>query len=467
MAEQMTKLTAAEAEQQFPGSGDFVHLHNHTLFSILDGVAQPDEYFKSCVDRKSPAIAITEHGVLNSIPDNYLAAKEHKVKYLVGCEIYFNDFEMKRQKLLSAGVAMPEIKQSNPDLAARMSRNRHLTVIAKNINGYQNLLKINKAAWEKGFYYRPRAWFDLLAQHKDDLIILSGCFNGPISHELRQGNYSSSGFVIGAIDYVNKFQQVFGDDFYIELQMPGVEGDVELFRQLADIACHKKIKTVLTNDCHYLERKDYEVQRVMMAIDQDTTVDDPELFAVNSSEQYFKTRYELRATFHLNGFAPVSSTDLFEASCDNTLEVAEKCESFKPDLSPKLPKIENAEEQLIRLTLQGLRKKGLDKDTTKYHVDGRDVTYKEQMQIEIDRIIEKGFASYFLITRSLVQCSLEKGWPLGPGRGSAAGSLVCYLLDISQLDPIKWKLSFDRFLSPARGGYMLDIKMSSKEQPKK
>jgi DNA polymerase-3 subunit alpha len=205
----------------------------------------------------------------------------------------------------------------------------------------------------------------------------------------------------------------------------------------------------------------------MMAIDQDTTIDDPELFVVNSSEQYFKTRYELRATFNLNGYIQIAPIGVFESACNNTLEVADKCESFKPDLSPKLPNIENAEEELVKLALQGLRKKGLDKDKTKYHIDGRDVTYKEQMEIELNRIIEKGFTSYFLITRSLVQCSLKKGYPLGPGRGSASGSLICYLLDISQLDSIKWGLSFDRFQSPARGGYMLDVSLPRKEESKK
>ena len=311
-------MSASQAQEQFPGPSEFVALHNHTLFSLLDGCASPDEYFKACAERKWPAIAITEHGVLNSIPDNYLAAKEHKIRYFAAVEMYYCDFELKRQKLLKAGVSMPEIKQSNPDLAARMARNRHLTVIAKNMVGYSSILKINKTAWEKGFYYRPRAWFDLLAEHKEGLIILSGCLNGPISHELRLGNYSSSGFIIGAVDYADKFKSVFGDDFYIELQMPGVEGDIDVFRQLVEIADSKKIKTVLTTDSHYLERRDFEVQRVMMAIDQDTTVDDPELFHVNSSEQYFKTRHELRATFQLNGYASFAPISVFETSCDNT-----------------------------------------------------------------------------------------------------------------------------------------------------
>lgn len=452
-------LSAADAEAQFPGPSTFVHLHNHTIFSMLDGVAQPEQYFKGCAERKWPAFAVTEHGVLSSVPDNYLAAKEFKVKYIVGCEFYFNDYEAIRKKMIVDGLKIGELKEQNPDLASRISRNRHLTVIAKNMVGYENLLRINRAAWVDGFYYRPRMCFDLLAKHKEGLIVLSGCLNGPVAHELRQGNYSSSENIIGAIDQIDRFKSVFGDDYYVELQMPGIDGDIDVFRQLVALADSRKIKLALANDCHYIERKDFLLQKVMMAIDQDTTVDDPELFHVNSDEQYFKTRHELRATFNLNGYAAHVPGSVFELSCDNTIEIADKCESFKPNLEPKLPKIENAEVELTKRTLMALRERGMDKDGRRFLIDGAEVTYREQMEIELKRIIEKGFASYFLITQDLIQCSLNKGWPIGPARGSAGGSLVCFLLKIHSLDPIKWGLSFDRFLSPSRGGYMLNVTM--------
>lgn len=460
MSEVRTILSAQQAEAQFPGPSEFVHLHNHTLFSILDGVAQPDQYFKGCAERKWPAFAVTEHGVMNSVPDNYLAAKEHKVKYIPGCEFYYNDYERKRQELAAADITIPKLKETDPELAIRLSRNRHLTVLAKNMQGYENLLRINKFACENGLYYgRPRVWFEALAQFKEGLIVLSGCLNGPVAHELRHEHYTSSGYVTGAADYVKKFKQLLGEDYYIELQMPGITGDVKVFEQLVALADSNKIKTVLGNDCHYIERRDFVLQKVMMAIDQETTIDDPELFHVNSDEQYFKTRHELRATFNLNGYSELVSGSAFETMCSNTLEVADKCVSFKPDLTPKLPKIDNADDTLIRLAWEGLKEKGLHRDKRKYIVDAKEVTYYEQMQIELQRFIEKGFASYFLITRDLVKHSLDQGWPLGPARGSAGGSLVCYLLRIHSLDPIKWGLSFDRFLSPSRGGYMLNVTM--------
>jgi DNA polymerase-3 subunit alpha len=456
---QPPKLTAEEAAEKYPGPTELVHLHNHSLFSLLDGVAHPSDYFKACVDRKWPAIAITEHGVLNSVPDAYLAAKEHKIKYITGIEFYYNDFEQKRRQLAAKGVKIGELKQKQPDLASRMTRNRHLTVLAKDAIGYGNLLKINKAAWEFGFYYKPRIWFDLLAKHKEGLIILSGCLNGPICHELRNKNFVSKGYVTGAINYAKMFKNVFGDDYYLELQMPGVEGDLEVFRDLCVLSNNLKIKTTIANDCHYLNRKDFYVQKIMMAIDQATTVDDPNLFHVNSDEQYLKTRAELRATFIERGFDKLVPLSAFELACANTLEISDKCSSFKPNLEPKLPKIENADEKLRKLAYDGLVAKGLDKDETEYIYDERSVTYKKQLEIELRRIIEKGFAAYFLITLSLIKASTDRGYPRGPGRGSVGGSLVSFVLGIHDLDPIKWNLSFNRFMSPARGGYMLNVLM--------
>jgi DNA polymerase-3 subunit alpha len=299
----------------------------------------------------------------------------------------------------------------------------------------------------------------MLAKHREGLIILSGCMNGPVSFEIMQKNFSGDKFK-GAVEYIKKFKSIFGDDYYIELQMPGVDGDKLLFRKLVALADHFKVKVILSNDCHYVSRRDFELQRVMMAVDQNTTIDDPNMFIVNSDEQYLKTRAELRATFHCRGFAEDVPLSVFEDACNNTLEVADKCESFKPNVEPKLPKIENDKKELCRLALKSLKEKSLLNNKKKFIMDGREVTYREQVEIELKRIIEKGFASYFLITRELVMESRRNGWPLGPARGSAGGSLLCYLLGITTIDPLLWSgVSFNRFLSPARGGNMLRITM--------
>jgi hypothetical protein len=201
-------------------------------------------------------------------------------------------------------------------------------------------------------------------------------------------------------------------------------------------------------------------QKVMMAIDQNLLVDDPNLFHVNSDEQYLKSREDLLETFKNNDYSRRISTALFERACDNTMDVASKCSEFEPDFSPKLPRFDDANNTLRTECVKNLKKRGLDKDEKKYLVDGRMVTHTEQMEIELERLIDKEYASYFLITRDLIQASLKKGWILGPGRGSCAGSLVCYLLDITTINPLLWGgLSFNRFLSPARGGKMLKVDM--------
>jgi len=446
---------------KYNGPTDFAHLHVHTLYSTLDGVQSPEELFSTCKERGWSALAVTEHGTLASVPDNYAAAKEYGVKYIVACEIYYNDYEPTRQDLVKEDVKIRKLKETDPNFYYKMSRNRHLTVLAKNDKGVENIIKLTTQAWETGFYYRPRIWFDKLDEYREGLLVLSGCLNGPVSHELRHGNLRSDD-MRGALDYIHKFKEVFGDDYFVELQMPCLPDfpDHKVFRALNHIANKYNIPKVLTNDAHYLNREDFEIQKLMMAISQGLTVDDPNLFHVNSDEQYLKTRADLWHTFKTGKdgkYCEYVTDSEFEDMCNNTLVVAGKCDNFEPDLSSKVPTLDNDEQILRTLVYDRLKQEGFDKDETKYNIDNKEVTYREQADIELNRFIEKNFASYFLITRDLVQYSLDNGWPVGP-RGSVGGSLVCYLLGITELDPIKWNLSFNRFLSPSRGGKMLNIK---------
>lgn len=448
------------SQVDYDGPNDFVHLHCHTVFSTLDGAQTPEEVFNKCKDEGWPAIAITEHGNLSSVPDNYFASKSCGVKYFPACELHYNDYEPLRREMIEDGHTMHGIKQKDPELHRKLSRNRHLTVICKNDVGFHNLVKLTTEAWEWGFYGRPRVWFDKLAEYSEGLIVLSGCMNGPVSHELLNKRIRSEDGR-GALDYVDKFRELFGEDYYIEVQMPVIreddKDDRRAFWLLLNIADKYGIMPVLTNDAHYLDRKSFEIQKLMMAISQNVTVDSPDLFHVNSDEQFLKTRAQLYETFIEKGYSENATRDQFERSCDNTLHVAEKCEPFQPDLDPKIPSEPDDADKLKKLVAGELIKRGLHKDKRKFVIDNNEVTYLDQVKIELDRFIEKGFASYFLITRDLIQYSLKNGWPIGP-RGSVGGSLVCYLLGISGIDPMKWKLSFDRFLSPSRGGYMLDIR---------
>lgn len=460
----------------YDGSSDFVHLHSHTLYSMLDGVASPLQYAEECHRRKYKAMAITEHGHMASVPEAYAAFKQYGIKYIPGCEIYYNDFEPKRQELLANGVNVrsQEWRKNNQELANRIIRNRHLTVLCKNKTGFENLLKLTTQAYETGLFgvsikQYNRIWFEKLCEYKEGLIILSGCLNGPVSHELRHKSVTDrDGNVIReitkrerlerAIENIAKFKAAFGDDYYMELQMPGVEGDLFVFQTSIMLADHFKIKTVLANDSHYMERKDFNIQKIMMAIAQDTTVDSPDLFHTNSDEQYFKARPELWDRYSTNEYSKGYARSDFEKMCDHTLEIADKCQKIEFDTDPKIPTISNADDELRRLVAMRLMELGLNKITDRYFIDGRDVTYVEQAKIELNRFIEKGFASYFLITRNIIEHGKAQGWPF-TARGSAGGSLICYLLGISSVDPLAWGLSFDRFLAPSRGGYMLNVQM--------
>ena len=460
----------------YTGPSEFVHLHVHSNYSFLDGVGTPQQYAKRCHEMKYPAMAATEHGHMASVPDMATSFKKYGIKNIAGCEIYFNDFELLRQDLVGKGIKIrsPDWRAQNPELASRITRNRHLTVLCKDEVGFSNLVKLTTQAYETGLFGMGRSqynriWFDKLCEYKEGLIVLSGCLNGPVCHELRfkeladkEGNIiferSKEKRLSDAIKWVKKFKEVFKDDFYVETQMPGIPDDDKVFRWLISIADQYKVKLALTTDTHYLDRKDFILQKIMMAVDQDLIVDSPDLFHVNSDEQYLKSRAELWSTFKGGGYCRGVSDSVFEDMCNNTLLIADKCKAFVADPSPKIPEIDDADAKLKRLVALGLRERGLDKVDKKYVVDGVEVSYVEQAKIELNRFIDKGYSSYFLITSDLINHGKEMGWPFSP-RGSAAGSLVCYLLGISSIDPLKWGLSFDRFLSSSRGGYLLNVSM--------
>lgn len=466
--------------EDYSGPKEFVHLHNHTVFSALDGVATPEQYAEQCYVRGYPAMSATEHGHMASVPDMYLAFKRYNLKYIAGCEIYFNDFEPTRQELVARGVKIrsPDWRKENLELSQRINRNRHLTILCKNETGFHNLIKLTTQAYTTGLFglgriQYNRIWFDKLCEFKEGLIVLSGCLNGPVCHELRFKQLadrdgvvirdrSKSERITEAVKWIKKFKTAFGEDFFLETQMPGIDGDDIIYRNIIDLADAFKIPVILANDCHYLTREDFIIQKVMMAIEQETTVDSPDLFHVNSDEQYMKSRGELWSRFKNGGYSDGIDDNVFEKMCDNTLMVADKCQPLKIDMSPKTPESKNADDELKKLVASRIKELGLDKVSKRFLIDGREVTYIEQAKIELQRFIDKGYASYFLITRDLVKYGKSRGWPFSP-RGSAGGSLVCYLLGIHVIDPLLWNLSFDRFLSPSRGGYMLNVNMPKEE----
>lgn len=461
----------------YTGPSEFVHLNLHSTYSPLSGVASVDQYTDKAAELGHTAMAVTEEGNVASVPDAYFACKSKKMKYICGCVVYYNDYEPIRQEMVKLDQNVQDLRRTNVDLFQRISKNRSLTILCKNKTGFNNLIKLTTSAWKEGLFGRPRVWFKQLVEHKEGLIILSGGPNGPIEHELYLDLYSKemtgeTQFNRTTADrtykqYVEMFKAEFGDDFYLELQMPCMPElyDDKIFRLQHVIAKQNGLKCVLTNAVHYLQPNDQELQKVMAAIQQGTYVDDPALMISDTDQLYYKSRAELWATYQNNAYSKQMPEDWFEVLCQNTLDVAEKCEKFDPDTSPKIPDwsaIEagvDADKELLKIVREQLKERGLDKIDTVFTIDGKDVTYTQQAELECQRFIDKGFASYFLITQDLVKYGKSRGWPFGP-RGSAGGSLVVYLLGITSINPMLWRLSFDRFMASSRGGYMLKVKMN-------
>jgi hypothetical protein len=355
------------------------------------------------------------------------------------CEIYYNDYEPLRRELDAQGI---KPKAMDEDLRLRVMRNRHLTILAKNAVGISNLIKLTTLAFQWGLYYKPRIWFEKLCEYKEGLIVLSGCVNGPLAYELRldiahlyqdgKRHQRVEGRDLTAGQYLKKFKEVFGDDFFIEVQMPCLPElyDIQVFYKLIEMADMYGVKPVISNDCHYLTRKDAHLQKIMMAIEQKTNIYDPNLFYQSSDEQYFKSRADLWATFKNNGYSKRIDDSKFEELCDNTLLIADRCEKLNPDTSPKIPNwsdVEpgiNANNALRDIVYEQLHLRGWDKNTEKWSCDGREVTYLEQAEIELARFIDKGFSSYFLITRDWIQWGRSNGWPFGPRGCTTPDSLI-------------------------------------------
>lgn len=459
-------LSKDECETKYPGPSDFVHLNTHTFFSIMSGVDNPKSLFTAAGALKFNAMAVTETGYMSSIPDCYSAAKESKMKFITGICAWFSDYEPYRRKI---DAEDPKLLKNHPALikACQRYRTPYITILAKNEQGYKDLLNLNAESWKDGFYYVPKINREMLKKYAGNVIVMSGTLLEQFIDFGCIRNVDNKEYgAAGAYGYLEWMMETFGDDFYVEMVMRCQDtqwgSDLDRLITLSTLLSSYKIehgkepKLVITNDVRYVNRKDEFLYKAMAAISRNTT-----LKKINdySSELYLKTRSELRATYYRCLYDRAISIEQFEKACDATMEISERCSSFKANVAPKLPEVTDADNVLRSKVAKAIMDKGLHKIKTKYDVDGKMVTYVEQAQLELSRFIDKGFSSYFLIMQDLIQHSYSKGWQTGPARGSAGGSLVCYLLGIISMDPLKFGLSFDRFLSPSRGGNMLKITM--------
>lgn len=389
----------------------FVHLHLHSQYSLLDGACKLEELVKLANSYQMPALAITDHGNLFAAIEFYNIAQQYGIKPIIGCEVY-----------LACGSRFD--KKGGPQEALY-----HLTLLAKDYEGYCNLMKLVSLGYLEGFYYKPRIDKELLQRYSKGLIALSGCLRSELNISLENKDYSKAKEVLK--QYCEIFSQ---DDFYIEVQNQFLPGQEQLIAQALKLAHELNINIVATNDVHYLHKEHSYAHEVLLAIQTQTNINDPKRLRLGSSEFYFKTPEEMKQLFKEIPDA------LFK-----TLEIAEKCNlkfDFNKTHLPKFHTPDGSEEfhYLRQLCYHGLK--------DKYPHANSEIISK--LEYELDVIKKLGFASYFLIVWDFVRFAKEKKIPVGPGRGSAAGSLVSYLLGITAIDPLKYGLLFERFLNPER-----------------
>ncbi len=395
----------------------FVHLHLHTEYSLLDGAIRIDELVQQAKAFSMPAVAITDHGNLFGVIEFYKKFKKAGIKPLIGCEVYM------------APQSRFDRSKPNKDLGISEEASYHLTLLVENEEGYENLTKLITSAYLEGFYYKPRIDMEILSQYSKGLIALSGCLKGEIPYHIIQGNIEK------AEETLKKLKDIFQDRFYLEIQPNNIPEQEIANRELIRFSKKFKIPLVATNDCHYLRKSDAKAHEILLCIQTGKTIKDEKRMKFQTEEFYFKSPEEMFLAFN----------EIPEA-IKNTLVIAEKC-NFQFNLGEyKIPTYQvpsgyTPESYLRELATEGLRErfKGTIPDE-----------YNKRLESELAVITEMGFASYFLIVWDFINYARKNSIPVGPGRGSAAGSLVSYALHITDIDPIKYGLLFERFLNPER-----------------
>ena len=385
----------------------FVHLHVHTEYSLLDGATRIDDMLARCKELNMPAVAVTDHGNMYCAWKFLKAAKAADIKPIIGCEFYMCE------NLHSVGFDNKEYF--------------HLILLAKNNVGYYNLCKLNSIAFVEGFYYKPRIDFDTLKQYSEGLVCLSACIAGQLPRLLLADRPEE------ARELALQYKELFGEDYYIEIQRHGIDDEDAVMPQLVELARELNIKIVVTNDVHYLNREDAEIQDVMMCVQMGKYLDDTDRMKFQGEEFYLKDYDEMAALF-----------PKLPDAMETTLEIADKCnvdfgkEKLLPLYTP--PNGLSSPEYLRVLLEEGLKKK--------YPNPSQEI--RDRVEYEYRVICEMGFVDYYLIVWDFINYAKTNGIPVGPGRGSGAGSVIAYLIGITEVEPFRFNLMFERFLNPER-----------------
>lgn len=394
---------------------DFVHLHLHSEYSLLDGACRIDRIFERAKELGQTSVAITDHGVIYGVIAFYKAAKKAGIHPIIGCEVY---------------VSPRKMTDKDPSL----DRNYyHLVLLCENMTGYHNLIQLVTEAFTDGFYQKPRVDLDALRRHSEGLIALSACLAGKIPQEIMNGNLA------GAEEAAIQLRDIFGkNNFYLELQDHGIPDQLRVNSALSSLSEKLDIPLVCTNDVHYLRKEDAEIHDVLLCVQTGKVLQDENRMRFETDQFYMKSAEEMASLFPRH---PEAIT--------NTSEIAKRCNVEFDFSTAHLPHFRNdfglsSEEYLRKLADEGLEKRIQQNKIT--NVD----EYKSRLEYELDTIESMGFADYFLIVADFIGFAKKSGIYVGPGRGSGAGSLAAWCLDITELDPICEKLIFERFLNPER-----------------
>jgi len=399
----------------------FVHLHCHTDYSLLDGACEIGQLMDLVVEQKMPAVAMTDHGNLFGAVEFYNEAKQKGVHPVIGCEVYV----------------------SQQGLASRSDSDRynHLVLLCENQEGYRNLLKLVSTAFLEGFYYKPRIDKDLLARHSKGLIAMSACLRGDINETLLSNRYEEAKRL--AYSYADMFGK---QNFFLEIQDHGLDQDKVVIPELLRLSQETRIPLVATNDSHYMRKDDARAHEILLCIQTGKTMSDPNRMRFTRPEFYLKTRDEMLAMF-----------GEMEEALDRTWDIAQRCQVSLEKVKEPFPKFDVPAEHSTdsyfeyvarqgfekrRLRLEAMRKEGALKHDL--------AEYAERLDREIRMIQQMKFSGYFLIVWDFIRFAKSRGIPVGPGRGSATGSLVSYAMEITDIDPLEYGLLFERFLNPER-----------------
>ncbi|HOJ19335.1 MAG TPA: DNA polymerase III subunit alpha [Ignavibacteriaceae bacterium] len=402
---------------------EFVHLHNHTHFSLQDGACKVETLVKAAKDFNMHAVALTDHGVLYGVPSFFKHAMEAGIKPIIGMEAYIvkEGSRHDRRSDDQTGVGRRKKKYYN-----------HLILLAKNQQGYHNLIKLSSYGFLEGFYYKPRIDLELLEKYKEGIVCTSACIGGVVASDLAEGNYKK------AKEVAKTYKDIFGNDFYLEIQNHNMEEELPVLEGMPRIGKELGIKLVATNDCHYIKQEDAYSHNILLLLSDKTGEGDYRNLRYGTDQIYFKSQDEM-----INQFRD------FPEAVESTLEIADKIEIFMKDKEtlhfPTIPIPESSRATDLDDYLSELAHAGLEKrypDLTK--------EIEDRFRYELDVIKNMGFAGYFLVVADFINAARERNILVGPGRGSAAGSIVAYALGITNVDPRKYDLLFERFLNPAR-----------------